>query len=68
MRLKEAKLPIDVVEKILKQLGFDELSEGEREEILNNEGWLRVAHISGCEPPFGHSHFKDVRSSRVTDP
>ncbi|WP_157061737.1 hypothetical protein [Alicyclobacillus ferrooxydans] len=38
MRLKEAKLPIDVVEKILKQLEFDELSEEEREEILNNEG------------------------------
>ena len=37
MRLKEAKLPIDVVEKILKQLEFDELSDEEREEILNNE-------------------------------
>ena len=38
MRLKEAKLPIDVVEKILKQLKSDELSEEEREEILNREG------------------------------
>ena len=38
MRLKEARLPIDVVEKVLKQLEFDELSEEEREEILNGEG------------------------------
>jgi hypothetical protein len=38
MRLKEATLPIDVVEKVLKQLEFDELSEEEREKILNREG------------------------------
>ncbi|QSO48655.1 hypothetical protein [Alicyclobacillus mengziensis] len=38
MRLKEARLPIDVVEKVLKQLECDELSKEEREEILNREG------------------------------
>lgn len=34
MRFKEAKLPIDVVEAVLEQLGFDKLSEEERGEIL----------------------------------
>ena len=38
MRLKDAKLPIDVVEKVMKQLEFDELSDEERKEILNSEG------------------------------